>query len=93
MIPRICTGLYDRINANTDENISFKVEVSYMEIYNERVSDLLAIGGNQRKQLRVREHKVVGPYVEGLARLAVASYDAIETLMAEGNKVRAPPCG
>jgi kinesin family protein 13 len=58
-----------------------------MEIYNERVGDLLAIGGNAKKELKVREHKVMGPYVEGLARLAVANFDAIETLMNEGNKV------
>lgn len=62
--------------------------MSYMEIYNEKVADLLAIGGNSKKELKVREHKVMGPYVEGLARLAVANYSAIETLMTEGNKVR-----
>lgn len=27
-----------------------------------------------RQALRVREHKVLGPYVDGLSRLAVASY-------------------
>lgn len=27
-----------------------------------------------RQTLRVREHKVLGPYVDGLSRLAVASY-------------------
>jgi len=88
IIPRICTGLYDRINDNKDPNISFKVEVSYMEIYNEKVADLLAIRGAGKKELKVREHKVMGPYVEGLARLAVAKYDAIKTLMDEGGKHR-----
>lgn len=87
IIPRICTSIYDRIQANTDENTSFKVEVSYMEIYNEKVGDLLGVGKNRKENLRVREHKVMGPYVEGLTRLAVAGYDAIETLMSEGNKV------
>ena len=43
--------------------LTFKVEVSYMEIYNEKVRDLL--GDVRSKQtLRVREHKILGPYVE-----------------------------
>eukprot|EP00039_Didymoeca_costata_P005378 m.81148 g.81148 ORF g.81148 m.81148 type:complete len:1330 (+) comp12793_c0_seq1:169-4158(+) len=88
IIPRLCTGLYDRMAANDDPNLSFKVEVSYMEIYNEKVKDLLSVGNNTKKNLRVREHKVMGPYVEGLTKLAVAGYESIETLMEEGNKKR-----
>lgn len=30
--------------------------------------------GRSRQALRVREHKVFGPYVDGLSRLAVANY-------------------
>lgn len=87
LIPRLCTNLYDRMGENTDKNVSFKVEVSYMEIYNEKVKDLLSVGG-QKKNLKVREHKVLGPFVEGLTRLAVSGYDSIKTLMDEGNKNR-----
>ena len=88
VIPRLCGALYQRIDANTDENMKYKVEVSYMEIYNEKVKDLLNAGGKSKKPLRVREHKVMGPYVEGLTKLAVTGFDAIETLMAEGNMLR-----
>uniref|UniRef100_A0A672SC97 Kinesin-like protein unc-104 n=1 Tax=Sinocyclocheilus grahami TaxID=75366 RepID=A0A672SC97_SINGR len=41
-----------------------------------------------RQALRVREHNVLGPYVDGLSRLAVTSYKDIESLMSEGNKSR-----
>ncbi|KAA8583439.1 hypothetical protein FQN60_015985, partial [Etheostoma spectabile] len=41
-----------------------------------------------RQALRVREHKVLGPYVDGLSRLAVSCYKDIESLMSEGNKSR-----
>ena len=41
IIPRLCDALFERIGANTDPENNFKVEVSYMEIYNERVRDLL----------------------------------------------------
>ena len=48
---------------------------------------MLKVGG-KRPNLRVREHAVLGPYVEGLTKLAVAKYESIETLMMEGNKAR-----
>ena len=57
---------------NGDANLSYKVEVSYMEIYNEKVQDLLCVAADRGANLRVREHTVLGPYVEGLTRLAVA---------------------
>lgn len=50
-----------------------QVEVSYMEIYNERVHDLLD-PETTRRSLRVREHAVLGPYVDGLSQLAVTSF-------------------
>ena len=60
-----------------------------MEIYNEKVFDLLDWDNSGKKNgLKVREHKVLGPYVEGLSQLAVLDAQSIEDLMAEGNKSR-----
>ncbi|XP_071386944.1 kinesin-like protein KIF13B, partial [Centroberyx affinis] len=87
LIPRLCSSLFSRILREAREGESFTVEVSYMEIYNEKVRDLLDPKGS-RQTLRVREHKVLGPYVDGLSRLAVANYKDIESLMSEGNKSR-----
>uniref|UniRef100_A0A3B4TYT3 Kinesin family member 13B n=1 Tax=Seriola dumerili TaxID=41447 RepID=A0A3B4TYT3_SERDU len=87
LIPRLCSSLFGRTVQEAREGESFTVEVSYMEIYNEKVRDLLDPKGS-RQALRVREHKVLGPYVDGLSRLAVASYKDIESLMSEGNKSR-----
>uniref|UniRef100_A0AAR2IZK1 Kinesin family member 13Bb n=1 Tax=Pygocentrus nattereri TaxID=42514 RepID=A0AAR2IZK1_PYGNA len=87
LIPRLCSSLFERTVQQQREEESFTVEVSYMEIYNEKVRDLLDPKGS-RQALRVREHKVLGPYVDGLSRLAVASYKDIESLMSEGNKSR-----
>ncbi|XP_068254827.1 kinesin-like protein KIF13B isoform X2 [Nyctibius grandis] len=86
LIPRLCSGLFERAQKEENEEQSFKVEVSYMEIYNEKVRDLLDPKG--RQSLKVREHSVYGPYVDGLSKLAVASYKDIESLMSEGNKSR-----
>ncbi|NWR37675.1 KI13B protein, partial [Tachuris rubrigastra] len=87
LIPKLCSGLFERAQKEENEEQSFKVEVSYMEIYNEKVRDLLDPKGS-RQSLKVREHSVYGPYVDGLSKLAVASYKDIESLMSEGNKSR-----
>ncbi|XP_043116313.1 kinesin-like protein KIF13A isoform X2 [Puntigrus tetrazona] len=87
LIPRLCCSLFERVSRDQNESQSFKVEVSYMEIYNEKVRDLLDPKGS-RQSLKVREHKVLGPYVDGLSQLAVMSFEDIESLMSEGNKSR-----
>lgn len=77
IIPRLCNALFERISEKMiDELDSWqgKVEVSYMEIYNEKVYDLLNPKMSSRNGLRVREHNVLGPYVDGLSQLAVISY-------------------
>uniref|UniRef100_A0A8C0BFD0 Kinesin family member 13A n=1 Tax=Buteo japonicus TaxID=224669 RepID=A0A8C0BFD0_9AVES len=87
LIPRLCCALFQRISLEENESHTFKVEVSYMEIYNEKVRDLLDPKGS-RQSLKVREHKVLGPYVDGLSQLAVTNFEDIESLMSEGNKSR-----
>uniref|UniRef100_A0A8C1KRE2 Kinesin family member 13A n=1 Tax=Cyprinus carpio TaxID=7962 RepID=A0A8C1KRE2_CYPCA len=87
LIPRLCCSLFERVSRDQNESQSFKVEVSYMEIYNEKVRDLLDPKGS-RQSLKVREHKVLGPYVDGLSQLAVMNFEDIESLMSEGNKSR-----
>ncbi|XP_066479306.1 kinesin-like protein KIF13A isoform X2 [Tiliqua scincoides] len=87
LIPRLCCALFQRITLEENDLHTFKVEVSYMEIYNEKVRDLLDPKGS-RQSLKVREHKVLGPYVDGLSQLAVTSFEDIESLMSEGNKSR-----
>ena len=47
-------------------------QVSYMEIYNEKVRDLL--NPKSSGNLRVREHPILGPYVEELSKMMVSSY-------------------
>ncbi|KAF9584772.1 kinesin-like protein Klp8 [Lunasporangiospora selenospora] len=86
IIPLSCNELFRRIEANTDPTLSYRVEVSYMEIYCERVRDLL--NPKNKGHLKVREHPSLGPYVEDLSKLIVASFQDIENLMDEGNKAR-----
>ncbi|XP_024916366.1 kinesin-like protein KIF1C isoform X2 [Cynoglossus semilaevis] len=86
IIPQLCEDLFQRTGENIDPDLTYSVEVSYMEIYCERVRDLL----NPKSQgtLRVREHPILGPYVEDLSKLAVTDFNDIQDLMDAGNKAR-----
>ncbi|XP_061637853.1 kinesin-like protein KIF1B isoform X15 [Phyllopteryx taeniolatus] len=87
IIPMLCEDLFEKINEdNNKKELSYSVEVSYMEIYCERVRDLL--NPKNKGNLRVREHPLLGPYVEDLSKLAVTSYTDIADLMDAGNKAR-----
>ncbi|KAJ2966770.1 hypothetical protein NUW58_g10589 [Xylaria curta] len=87
IIPKICQDMFERIGGlQQDKNTRCTVEVSYLEIYNERVRDLL--NPSTKGNLKVREHPSTGPYVEDLAKLVVGSFQEIENLMDEGNKAR-----
>uniref|UniRef100_A0A667X792 plus-end-directed kinesin ATPase n=1 Tax=Myripristis murdjan TaxID=586833 RepID=A0A667X792_9TELE len=79
IIPLVCDSLNSHFGR---ESNSF----FYMEIYCERVRDLL--NPKNKGNLRVREHPLMGPYVEDLSKLAVTSYNDIQDLMDSGNKAR-----
>ncbi|CAH2231680.1 kinesin-related protein 4-like [Pararge aegeria] len=91
LIPRICMALA--------ETRPFDITVSFLEIYNERVHDLLAgevlpvnslprRKGNTRKDLRVREHPTKGPYVQNLRQVAVHDVESLLTVVTEGARRR-----
>ncbi|CAG8485825.1 15941_t:CDS:10, partial [Acaulospora colombiana] len=86
IIPLTCCELFNRIINNPNPDITYQVQVSYIEIYNERVRDLL--NPKNKGNLKVREHPALGPYVEDLSKLIVSSFQDIENLMDEGNKAR-----
>ncbi|CAC5401187.1 KIF1 [Mytilus coruscus] len=87
IIPQLCEELFMKIkDMKSDKDLNYSVEVSYMEIYCERVRDLL--NPSNKNNLKVREHPLLGPYVEDLSKLAVQSFDDINNLIDEGNKAR-----
>ncbi|XP_069675474.1 kinesin-like protein Klp98A isoform X2 [Periplaneta americana] len=87
LIPRICKTLFNRMAAGKEQGASYRTEVSYLEIYNERVKDLLQPSATSHS-LRVREHPRFGPYVQGLSRHLVTDYSDIQELMTQGNNHR-----
>ncbi|MGH0164715.1 UNVERIFIED_CONTAM: hypothetical protein FKN15_047482 [Acipenser sinensis] len=75
----------DKIPAEWKSGISFCFSPSFLEIYNERVRDLLQRPDKKKPfTLRVREHPEKGPYVQGLSQLVVSDYKQMVDLLDEG---------
>ncbi|XP_012314988.2 kinesin-like protein KIF14 [Aotus nancymaae] len=92
IIPRFCEDLFSQVARKQTQEVSYHIEMSFFEVYNEKIHDLLVCKGEngQRKQpLRVREHPVYGPYVEALSMNVVSSYADIQSWLELGNKQRA----
>ncbi|KAL5008864.1 hypothetical protein ScPMuIL_014445 [Solemya velum] len=91
LIPRICEGLFSHVDDCVDRSASFRVDISYLEIYNERVRDLLCpADGKQTDKytLKVREHPKDGPYVQDLSQHLVKDNSEIQMLLERGNDAR-----
>jgi kinesin family protein 1 len=90
LIPRVCDEMFKRVEKLTSQSpdVTVQIEVSFMEIYNEMVFDLLNPSSAKKGGLKVRNHPKTGPYVDNLSRLAVNVYPEIEELMDEGSKSR-----
>ncbi len=79
IVPISCNEIFKRINETKGPNRHYEVSVSMLEIYNEKVQDLL-IPINKRPQggLKIRESKTLGIFVEGLVKFPVETYEEIE---------------
>ncbi|DAZ97813.1 TPA: hypothetical protein N0F65_002483 [Lagenidium giganteum] len=87
IIPRTATELFNNVMA-ADENIEFIVKVSYIEIYMERVRDLLD-PYKSKVNLQVREDAQRGIFVEGMTEICVTSDDELLSTMRDGAANRA----
>ncbi|KAF2148263.1 kinesin-domain-containing protein [Myriangium duriaei CBS 260.36] len=88
LIPRTCEGLFQRISEEQNNSITYNVHVSYFEVYNEHVRDLLMPRTNPPSYLKIRESKADGVYVQGLTDSPVKSYAEVERLMKSGDQNR-----
>jgi kinesin family protein 5 len=85
IIPRIVEQMFDSI-LRSPGNIEYTVRVSYMEIYMERIRDLLV---PQNDNLPIHEEKSRGVYVKGLLEIYVSSVQEVYEVMRRGGAVRA----
>jgi len=80
LIPRIAHLLFTVISLTPDKQ--FFVEGSFLEIYNEKLRDLLDFKGTD--DLKVRESPQLGVHVAGLSRHTVKSSEAVEKVIEDG---------
>ncbi|KAG8961252.1 Kinesin heavy chain [Tulasnella sp. 419] len=84
IIPRITEQIFTSI-VESDSNLEYLVKVSYMEIYLERIRDLLAL---QNDNLQIHEEKSRGVYVKNLSDYYVGSTKEVYEIMRQGSQAR-----
>ncbi|CAM9895278.1 unnamed protein product, partial [Hapterophycus canaliculatus] len=86
IIPRAIEQVFAHIQRNASPRMRFLVRASYLQIYNEQISDLLK---PERNNLTIREDKKRGVFVEGLSEWVVRTPGEIYGLMERGGQLRA----
>ena len=87
IIPRIISDIFNHIYNMDDQdgNVEFHIKVSYFEIYNERIRDLLDV---TRTNLPIHEDKNRVPYVKGVTEQFVSSPEEVFAVIDEGKNNR-----
>nr|XP_023027207.1 kinesin-like protein KIF3A [Leptinotarsa decemlineata] len=89
IVPNIFSHIFAQISlANKD--LSYAVTVTYLEIYNEEIRDLLS--ETPERKLMMREKPGVGVFIKDLLGFTVHSLEAVTEILAKGNKNRATGC-
>jgi len=83
--PRAVDDVFSHIQRDTGERCKFLVRASYLQIYNEVISDLLK---PESKNLAIREDKRRGVHVDGLSEWVVRTPGDVYALMERGAAVR-----
>ena len=78
IVPRSMEEIFHFIQMQSNKNITFMVRASYLQIYNEVISDLLKV---ERTSLQIREDRKKGVFVEGLSEWAVRNPNEIYSLL------------
>jgi len=86
ILPRSVEAIFNYIPQHMNSKTNFLVRASYLQIYNEVISDLLK---PERQNLSIREDKRKGIYVEGLSEWIVRTPREIYDLMKLGAAMRA----
>ncbi|GJN04662.1 hypothetical protein PR202_ga22227 [Eleusine coracana subsp. coracana] len=87
IIPRAVRDVFD--TSRQAEDREFLIRVSYMEIYNEEINDLLSLEG---QKLQIHENLERGVYVAGLREEIVNSAEQVLDLLQQGEGMLLPIC-
>ncbi|GAA6044957.1 hypothetical protein NBRC10513_004783 [Rhodotorula toruloides] len=89
--PRAVTEIFDRLAASQRDSkggLTFSAKVSYLEIYNEELIDLLAGNRDERPTVQIREDKQGNIFWSGLHEVKVSSAHEVMDLLAAGSALR-----
>ncbi|KAJ9555477.1 hypothetical protein OSB04_010091 [Centaurea solstitialis] len=85
LTPRVFERLFSRIseeqNKHTDKQLMYQCRCSFLEIYNEQITDLL---NPSQGNLHIREDTKTGVYVENLTEESVCSIKDVKQLLKKG---------
>lgn len=87
IVPQAARRIYERINTNPDPNIKFQVSVQMVEIYMEKIQDLLVPPKKRGNPLQIKQSKS-HVYVAGAKKIPCNSYDDIKNAYEEGESNR-----
>ena len=85
IIQRTIEDIFTYIEQTSNENTKFIIRASYLQIYNESISDLLK---PEKKNLQIREDKKKGIYVDLLSEWAVRTPVDLYALLKRGGSYR-----
>ena len=86
IIQRTIQDIFNYIEMTSNENTKFIIRASFLQIYNESISDLLK---PDKKNLQIREDKKKGIYVDLLSEWAVRTPVDLYALLKKGGNLRA----
>lgn len=86
IIPRAASALFDKAG-NFKDGIAYRFTVTFIEIYNEQIRDLLDEGG-RKGSLAIREGLSGEFFVNEVAEKSISTSGELLRLMSRGNKLR-----
>jgi len=87
IIPRAVLHIFEYIDNEKNKDIKFELKFSMLEIYKENLYDLLN-PDTKSQDLKIKEHKTKGIYVENLSEIYISSQEELIYLICEAEKLR-----
>lgn len=79
------SALFESIESLADEDVIYNIKVSFLEIYNEKINDLLDIN---KTNMQIKEDRMRGVFVHNLTEIVVRSPSEMLKVMQTGSSNR-----
>lgn len=88
IIPMAATALFEKTAAETAPNVRFEIRVRMVEIYMEKIQDLLVAAADRKGPLQIKQTKARGVDLPGAKMIPVQTYEDIQRVIDKGEKNR-----